>query len=234
MMSGWMKLHRSTLDWEWYGDTNTTRVWLHLLLTANFEAKRYMGHDVPAGASVHGRDELAETLGISVRNVRTALERLKDGQQVTINPCAKFSIITITNWAEYQEDDRKTTNIRPASDQQATTPKEPKNSFSNEKESNRVNLPYSELPKLWGEWTVAEMGWQRQQIMDTWLLFRDYWTEGKGKKTKRDKAGWLACWRTWCRKDAPAKKPFAGAAKGFPKPEGRYSEKRSNVKVITA
>ena len=31
-MSGWIKLHRSTTEWEWYSDHNTTRLFIHLLI----------------------------------------------------------------------------------------------------------------------------------------------------------------------------------------------------------
>ena len=35
--NGWIKLHRNLLDWEWYSDIKVCRVFLHLLLTANFK-----------------------------------------------------------------------------------------------------------------------------------------------------------------------------------------------------
>ena len=35
MKQGWIKLHRGFTDWEWYQDANATRLFLHLLLTAN-------------------------------------------------------------------------------------------------------------------------------------------------------------------------------------------------------
>jgi len=234
-MSGWLKLHRSTLAWEWYGDSNTTRVWLHLLLTANYEPNRYMGHEVPAGASVHGREEMAQKLGISVKSVRTALERLKNGQQVAITPCAKFSIISILNWSQYQEEGEKTASTRPASGQQTATLKEGKNSFSKEKDKHATLLPHNDLPKSWGEWTLTDRGWNRDQVLDAWTLFREYWTLGKGAKTKRSPEGWLASWRQWCRKDAPAKNNTAAAGKAYQQPEKRYTDARgSNRKVITS
>ena len=41
-MSGWIKIHRQILEWEWYSDTNTFRVFLHLLLKANHKEKKYI------------------------------------------------------------------------------------------------------------------------------------------------------------------------------------------------
>jgi hypothetical protein len=33
---GYIKLYRSLLKWEWYDDSNVFRVFMHLLLTANY------------------------------------------------------------------------------------------------------------------------------------------------------------------------------------------------------
>lgn len=143
-MAGWIKLYRSTLDWEWYSDPNTSRVFLHLLLTANYEEGRFMGEIIPIGSCVTGRLKLAQTLGLSERCVRTAIKRLEKSQQVTIKSLHKFSVISITNWSEYQQDDQPTTSKRPASDhpndQQVTTLKEGK------KERNKNNTPIIVLP----------------------------------------------------------------------------------------
>ena len=38
---GFILLHRSILRWEWYGDLNTARLFIHLLLTVNYEPQRY-------------------------------------------------------------------------------------------------------------------------------------------------------------------------------------------------
>lgn len=43
MEEGWICLHRKILKWEWYQDTNTFRVFIHLLLNANWEDTKYMG-----------------------------------------------------------------------------------------------------------------------------------------------------------------------------------------------
>lgn len=130
-LNGWVKLNRSMLDWEWYDDTNTKVVFLHLLLTANWEEKRYHGHVIKEGDTIIGLNALAEELGLSVRQVRTALEHLKMTGEITVKATNKFSIVTIENWAKYQVDDlpsdKQTTNERQTNDIQPTTPKEIKN-----------------------------------------------------------------------------------------------------------
>lgn len=67
---GWIKLHRQMLDWEWYDDTNVFRVFMHLLLKANYEPSRYHGFSIPAGGLVIGRETLAKETFLSERQVR--------------------------------------------------------------------------------------------------------------------------------------------------------------------
>jgi hypothetical protein len=38
--SGFVRIYRSLLNWEWYDDANTMRVFLHLILTAQLGAKK--------------------------------------------------------------------------------------------------------------------------------------------------------------------------------------------------
>ena len=125
---GFIKLHRSILKWEWWDDANTTRVFLYLLLNANWEDSRYKGYEVPKGSLVCGRKKLAKELKISERSVRVALEHLKMTNEVTIKTTNKFSVVTIVNWEKYQgqvnendqqndqRSDQQVTNKRPTND----------------------------------------------------------------------------------------------------------------------
>lgn len=135
MDEGYIKLFRSMTSWEWYQDSNTKVVFLHLLLNANLEETRYMNHVIPKGGLVIGRKRLAADLGITERAVRTALKHLKMTNEVTIESTNRFSIVTIVNWEKYQINPKRVTNKttnevtnkRPTSDQQVTTEKEYKN-----------------------------------------------------------------------------------------------------------
>ncbi len=49
MQNGWIKIHRKILDWEWYSDLNVRVVFLHLLLKANHDDKKWMGMDIKRG-----------------------------------------------------------------------------------------------------------------------------------------------------------------------------------------
>jgi len=122
-MSGWIKIHRQILDWEWYSDNNAFRVFMHLILKANHKDKRFKGIQLKAGSVVTSRDILAFETGLSVRQVRTALDKLKSTNEVTIKTSSQGTIIEVVNYIKYQLTTSETTNERPTSDQQTTNNK---------------------------------------------------------------------------------------------------------------
>ncbi len=126
-MSGWIKIHRKILEWEWYDDANTFRLFMHLILKANHKPKKYRGKEVGIGCLLTGRDILSTETGLSVRQVRTSLERLKSTNEVTIKTTSQGTEIKIVNYHKYQLTTSETTNERPTNDQQTTTNKNVKN-----------------------------------------------------------------------------------------------------------
>ena len=139
MESGWIKLNRKMLEWEWYDDINTKVLFLHLLLTANWEEKRWKGVDILPGQLVTSISKLASETGVSERSIRTSLKRLARTGEIDKQVTNKYTLITIVKYRVYQgdaeESDRQVTNKqqgkRQASDRQAvtqtTTTKEVKN-----------------------------------------------------------------------------------------------------------
>ncbi len=108
-MNGWIKLHRKLLDWEWYNDPNTSRLFIHLLLKANHEATKWHGISLSPGQLITGRKTLANELNLKEHQIRTSLSHLKTTSEIASKTTGKFSIITICNWDSYQftEDDKR-------------------------------------------------------------------------------------------------------------------------------
>lgn len=100
--NGYIKLHRSFLNWEWYKNTVVCKVYLHLLLTANFDEDVWHGRVYTAGQVVTSYQSLAEALGFSIQQVRTAVSNLKKTGYITVETTNKFSVITVENWEEIQ------------------------------------------------------------------------------------------------------------------------------------
>lgn len=125
-MIGWIKIHRQILDWEWYSDNNSFRVFMHLILKANHKEKRYKGIELKSGSVITSRDILAFETGLSVQQIRTALDKLKSTNEITIETSSKGTIIQVVKYEKYQLTTSESTNEQPTSNQQVTTNKNEK------------------------------------------------------------------------------------------------------------
>lgn len=101
-MDGWIKIHRKLLDWEWYDDGNAVRVFLHLLLTANFEPKKWHGITIERGQLATSVVNLASQVHLTSKQIRIVLEKLKNTNEIDIQTTNKYTLITICKYADYQ------------------------------------------------------------------------------------------------------------------------------------
>lgn len=122
-MDGWIKLHRSLLEWEWFTDSNTLHVFVYLLLTANIKDTKFKGFLVPKGSLITTVRKISDNTRVSSMSVRTALQKLKISEQITIKTTNKFTVVSICNYDKYQEvetSQQQTTNKRNTNKQQTT------------------------------------------------------------------------------------------------------------------
>ena len=89
------------MDWEWYSNTNCVRVFLHLMLKAQWTDSEFQGVTIPRGSLVTGRKALGEQLGLSMSEIRTALDRLTKCDAITQQTSNRFSVITVCNFDTY-------------------------------------------------------------------------------------------------------------------------------------
>jgi len=123
MNNGWIKIHRQLLDWEWYDEPNTFRLFMHLLLKANHKPKNYRGVNINTGEVMTGYNLLAEQTGLTVQKVRTALTNLKATNEITIKTSNKGTVIQIVKYVDYQVATSKTTNEQQTDNKRITTNK---------------------------------------------------------------------------------------------------------------
>ena len=143
MEQGWIKIHRQLLSWEWYDDTNTFRLFMHLLLKANHKDKKYRGKVVKAGSLLTGRELLSAETGLSIQQIRTSISRLKSTNEITIKTSKQGSVIQVVKYAKYQIVTNKVTNSQPTANQQLTTNKNVKNEKNVKNNSYRAFLHLS-------------------------------------------------------------------------------------------
>ena len=106
---GYIALYRSILDWEWYSDPNTCRVFLHLLLTAYYEDTPWRGITLKRGSREISLTGLATECALTVRQARTALKHLEMTGEVTRQKMPQTTVITIKNYDHYQDATRQVT-----------------------------------------------------------------------------------------------------------------------------
>jgi hypothetical protein len=177
--TGWVKLHRKFLAWEWYDTPHMVHVFVHLLLNVNHEEKTWRGVSVKPGQVITGLHKLSQCTGISVRSIRTCLERLKLTNEIAIKSTNKFSIIMIINWDSYQVDKKKndTHNDKPsdkrrASNRQAIDNNQEVKELKNE-ENNTTEVSggvTDELPDPFVRfWSAYPKKMGKQEALKAWV-----------------------------------------------------------------
>lgn len=103
--TGQILLHRKIIEWEWYRDINTCRLFIHMLLIANWKEGHFRGTTVPRGSFVSSIDKLSEETELTKREIRTAISHLKTTGEVIVKATNKFSVFTVKNYDLYQSFD---------------------------------------------------------------------------------------------------------------------------------
>lgn len=101
-MKGYIKLHRTILNWEWYKDTNTKILFIHLLLNACFDRCKFMGVYMKKGQYITSMSRLSSDIGLTARQLRTSISRLQKTKEIDVKTTNKFTVFTIINYQNYQ------------------------------------------------------------------------------------------------------------------------------------
>lgn len=148
-LNGFIKLHRKLVAWGWYQDYVVKDVFLHLLLTANFKDTTWRKQELKAGQLVTSYKSLAENLGFSVQQIRTAVDKLKSTGEITTKSTNKYTVITVVNWEDYQSNEdlitskstRQITNNQQTNNKQITNNQQQRKNNKNirNKEKEKIN-----------------------------------------------------------------------------------------------
>lgn len=157
-MSGYIKLYRSARGTAIAQHPEYFAAWVHLLLMATHKAHdQVVGTKVvklKPGQLVFGRQKFSANTGISENKVRSALGVMKELGMITSKSHAKFSVITITKWSEYQgespADNQQATSMPPASNHKQECIKKGKNEQEIPPISPKgESVPFSEIFALY-------------------------------------------------------------------------------------
>lgn len=132
---GFVKLFRKMLNWEWYKDVPVKTLFIHCLIRARHNEKRWRGLLLKQGQFPTGLTLLAKETGLSYQEIRTALKKLVSTNDITSEATTKGTIITVNNYSTYHDrkDDgnvdinKRSTNEQQTGNKRATTIKNVKN-----------------------------------------------------------------------------------------------------------
>ena len=190
MSTGWVKLHRQLLNWEWYNDVNTTRVFLHLLIVANHKDNKWRGIDIKRGQRLTSISSLASETNLSIKNIRTSIKRLKSTNEVASYSTAQHTVFTMVNYDLYQDEASEVASKGQAKGKQGATNKNDKNEKNVNKDLYQLvvdefNSKLSELGevkvlsdkrKAWIKGSIKQMEKTDNDFtkIETWVRYFDY------------------------------------------------------------
>ncbi|WP_426431418.1 hypothetical protein ACPX19_03090 [Winogradskyella sp. HB-48] len=181
-MVGHIILHRDIMEWEWYQSPNVFRVYIHLLIKANFKDKKWQGKLIKRGQLITSIGHLASELMISAQSIRTSLFKLSDSNAIVLKPTNRFTLITIVNYDNYQtaksysnkQNSTQVTSYQQSNNKQLTTTKERNN-------NNKANKEKIEVRREKFKKQVFEHSQYDFKILNG---FYDYWSELSSCKEK--------------------------------------------------
>lgn len=143
-MTGWIKLHRKLLDSPIFQNEKLFKVFAYCLMKASHkEHTQLVGRRVvhlQKGQFVFGRKRASEELRLKESTVRDYVKLLEKLGTIDIKSDNKFSVITVVNWAIYQNEeensDSKNDNKSTTNQHQINTNKNVKNVENDKNEKN--------------------------------------------------------------------------------------------------
>lgn len=206
---GWIKLYRKTRQSFVWTDPNLLKLWLLLLIKASHSDSKFLFNgqeiSVTSGQLVTGAHVLASEMNEGVprdkavtwRSVWRWVKKFENAEMLTIKSTSQYSVITITNFNNYQSGDKRVTSDCQSTDNQVTTYKNLKNE-KNEKNINHSSTsaePHVDFDKLF-EYLNEKSGKHFKNTATNRKLVHERLREGftpKDIQTAIDNvtAGWL-------------------------------------------
>ena len=179
MHRGYLKLWRKVEDSGLLQIPLTYALFTFLLLKATHKPRKIgTPHgvvDLQRGEYLSGRIALARDLNQSEQSIRTGLDRLQKMEILTITSTSRYSIYTIVNYGNYQDDNQDATSTDPTDNQHPTNGQPTDNQHPTTKQTHKHNKNEKNVKKETGP-AFALPDWIDKDTWELWLKTR------KGKK----------------------------------------------------
>jgi predicted transcriptional regulator len=199
-MKGYILLHRSFLDWEWFRNPNVRLVYEYCLLKANFSDTKVQGIELKRGQFLTSVSKIADANGLTTQNVRTALKKLEQCENLTRSTYSKYTIITVLNYDMYQLANNQVTNNQQATNKEVTNNQQTTNkqlttdNKNNTKNKKKEINKKEKIPPSLEE--VKEYIREKNSSVDP-VKFVNYYDSVGWKRGNTPIKSWTACVRTW-------------------------------------
>lgn len=202
----WIKLDRNIVNWRWFQNANTFRVWIYLLLTAEIKDREVGTGILPRGSVLTNYERLADILGMTYAQVRRAIENLKSTGELTTYQRGKFVEISILRYNEYQGE--SATKTQPKRNQNAT---DHYKNIKNIKNTLSLSLSQTTSQKPYHKPTLDEV---REYERTSGLgknadLFYEHYTKEGWKAQGKRIYSWQKLYDTWLEPEREEKKVIA-------------------------
>ena len=217
---GYIRLHRQILKWEWWSNPNTFRLFIYLLLKANYQQTKYEGKTLERGQLVTTLPQLATDNQQTIQQIRTSLSHLISTGEITVESNTRNRIITVVKYNDYQVDNRQ--NNRQITDNQQTDQQTNQQLFNKDIINNKKEKNNNKPLKRFVPPTVEEVEqycWERKNHVSA-SRFVDYyesvgWMVGSGGGKGKPMKDWKAAIRRWER-DERTEKDYQNDMRGLP------------------
>lgn len=219
-MEGYLKLYNKMLSWEWYYDTNTVRLFIHCLLRANWKSTVWHGIRLEPGQFGTSLQSLSNETGLSIQQVRTALNHMILTGEITSCQQGKCRVITVNNWLSYQVSNKVDNSILTENQQQDNSKSTTDKDIKTIRHKDNNNTTTFVKP------TVEEVKaycLERNNGIDAEAFISFYESKGWmiGKNKMKD---WKAAVRTWERSRKKDDKPDKPKFDSFTQRDYDFSE----------
>ena len=98
----WIKLPRNFQNWRWYKESNMVHLYLYLVMNANLLSENYFDINIKRGEIMISLSRLSTDTNLSIKTLRTCLDRLKRTHEIEYRNLNHGRIIIIVNYDMFQ------------------------------------------------------------------------------------------------------------------------------------
>lgn len=224
-MDRWFKLPMNIVDWDWFDDPNTFKLFIYILAKVNRVDRTWQGIELKKGSMITQYKNLIDGVKLSEQSIRTSIEKLvKSGdiskksthQNITLSICNRECYEWLNLIEQHTSNTRVTqdqhdSNTRPTQDQHTSnTQYLDIESIDRENREERKNYPTDskkESSPRFQKPSIIEIA-AYCQLRDNGIEaqhFYDYYESVGWKVGNNPMKDWKAAIRTWENKNRQQK-----------------------------